>query len=376
MTNALQHVAWEPCLIEPRHDPALEAYARRKLGVPQPAVRYFVDCPWLARAMVDLHPEFGLLMHLDLHLADLISLVVSQENSCRYCYAAVRAMLRIQGMSEARIQRIESDLTRADLGPRPAAAIAFARSQSRSGPPAASEAKQALRDAGFGADEMREIAFVAAATDFMNRASTIPAVPSHGMERLPDRFHIRILRPVISRIMERRRSRGRATPLPAAPAYPFAHLVNAFAGSPIAAALGRTLEEMWASPILPRRSKLLIFAVVARALGCEACAPEIGEALREEGLAASALAQVLTHLDAPELAPIERLLVPFARETIWYEPAPLQRSARALRDQLTGPQILEAIGVMSLANGLCRMGAMVTGPPVGARPSVILPAIE
>jgi alkylhydroperoxidase family enzyme len=73
----------------------------------------------------------------------------------------------------------------------------------------------------------------------------------------------------------------------------------------------------------------------------------------------SALAQVLSHLDAPELDAIERLLVPFARETIWYEPAVLQRRARTLRDHLSSPQLLEAIGVASLANGLCRMGAMV-----------------
>ena len=49
-----------------------------------------------------------------------------------------------------------------------------------------------------------------------------------------------------------------------------------------------------------------------------------------EGLKEATLAQVLTHLDAPELDPIERLLVPFARETIWYEPAPMQRRARRL----------------------------------------------
>ena len=34
-----------------------------------------------------------------------------------------------------------------------------------------------------------------ASVDFMNRASTIPAVPSHPMERMPDRFHVRLLRP-------------------------------------------------------------------------------------------------------------------------------------------------------------------------------------
>jgi alkylhydroperoxidase family enzyme len=93
------------------------------------------------------------------------------------------------------------------------------------------------------------------------------------------------------------------------------------------------------------------------------CAHEVGEVLQGEGLKEAALIQALTHLDAPELDPVERLLVPFARETIWFEPAQVQRRARALRDHLTGPQLLEAIGVAALANGLCRMGAMVLDHP-------------
>jgi hypothetical protein len=106
-----------------------------------------------------------------------------------------------------------------------------------------------------------------------------------------------------------------------------------------------------------------MLAVVARGLACEVCALEVGEALQREGLSAATVAQVLTHLDASELDPVERLLVPFARETIWYEPALVQRRARALRDRLTGPQLLEGIGVAALANGLCRMGAMVLDHP-------------
>jgi alkylhydroperoxidase family enzyme len=140
-------------------------------------------------------------------------------------------------------------------------------------------------------------------------------------------------------------------------------LVKAYEGSPIAPALGQVLEEMWASPHLTRRCKLLMLAVVARGLACEVCAREVSEALQAEGLTESTIAQVLTHLDAPELDPVERLLVPFARETIWFEPAPMQRRARALRDRLTGPQVLEAIGVAALANGLCRMSAMVLDQP-------------
>jgi transcriptional regulator with XRE-family HTH domain len=66
MGNALANVGWESCLIDPRRDRALETYALRKTGVPIPTVRYFIPVPWLARAIVDLHPESGLLMHLDL----------------------------------------------------------------------------------------------------------------------------------------------------------------------------------------------------------------------------------------------------------------------------------------------------------------------
>jgi alkylhydroperoxidase family enzyme len=99
-------------------------------------------------------------------------------------------------------------------------------------------------------------------------------------------------------------------------------------------------------------------AVVARGLACDVCARDVGKALREEGFTEASLIQVLSHLDAPDLDPVERLLVPFARETIWYEPAVIQRRARAIRDRLDSAQFLEAIGVAALANGLCRMGAM------------------
>jgi alkylhydroperoxidase family enzyme len=361
--SALRDVAWEPCLVERRADRALEAYWRRKMGIPNPAISYFAPVPWLARALVDLHPEFGLLVRLDHAVADLVALVVSQENSCRFCYAAVRAMLWSQGMSLARIERVEQDLARADLPARTAAALAFARSQSRSGPPAARAAREALLAAGLGIEEMKEIAFTAAAVDFSNRAHTIPAIPARRLEAMPERLPMRLVRPLLGRFLERHRFRGVATPLDGVPAGPYARLVEAYAGSPIAPALTRVLAGMWASPHLTRRCKLLMLAVVARGLGCDVCAMDVGSALRAEGLGEALLVQVLTHLDAPELAPVERLLVPFARETIWYEPAAVQRRARALREHLADPVLLEAIGVAALANGLCRMAAMVLERP-------------
>jgi alkylhydroperoxidase family enzyme len=361
MASALAHVGWESCLIAPRRDRALESYARHNTGVPFPALRYFTPVPWLARAIVDLHPEFGLLMHLDFHQMDILALVVSQENSCRFCYAAVRVLLWAQGMSEARIQHIEQRLSQADLAPKTTAAIAFGRRQSRGGPHGAQGARQILREAGFNDEEMKEVAFVVGVTDFLNRVNTIPAIPSHTLERMPEQFHMRLLRPLIRRIVEKQRCRGRAAPPERPPTHPYSGLVKAYAASPIAAALGRTIEAMWESPILTRRCKLLMFAVIARGLGCRVYATEIEEALQQEGLDEPAIIQVLSHLDAPELDDVERVLVRFARETIWYEPAALQRRARAVRDRLSETQFIESVGVASLANGLCRMGAAVMG---------------
>ena len=85
MAHALSNVTWEECLLEPRRDRALEAFVREKQGVPNPSVAYFASVPWLARAFVELHPEYGLLQRLDPEVADLVSLIVSQENSCRFC---------------------------------------------------------------------------------------------------------------------------------------------------------------------------------------------------------------------------------------------------------------------------------------------------
>ena len=117
MTSALEQIAWEPCMLRPRPDRAVESYARKRMGLPNPALRYFAPVPWLARAVTDLHAEHGLLIHLDQRIADLVGMVVTQENSCRYCFAAYRAMLWLQGMDRTRIEQLERDLSSGALPP-------------------------------------------------------------------------------------------------------------------------------------------------------------------------------------------------------------------------------------------------------------------
>ncbi len=85
MAYALEHVAWEQPLLEPRPDPALESWARKKQGVSNPSRAYFSPVPWLARGLVDLHPESGLLIHRDQGVSDLVVRAGRTANSSRRC---------------------------------------------------------------------------------------------------------------------------------------------------------------------------------------------------------------------------------------------------------------------------------------------------
>jgi hypothetical protein len=100
---------------------------------------------------------------------------------------------------------------------------------------------------------------------------------------------------------------------------------------------------------------------VARALGCDLSAREAARLAAAEGVEAELLAPILDNLASPNLDDVESLVVPFARETVRYQPAQIQRRARALRQKLTEAQFVELAGVMGLANALCRSAILVDG---------------
>ena len=119
------------------------------------------------------------------------------------------------------------------------------------------------------------------------------------------------------------------------------------------------IDEAWSSPILSARTKALVAAVVARGLGCAHSERETARLLAEGGLAAEELEPILAHLASPRLDRVESVAVPFARETIWYRSAQIQRRARAVQEQLSGAEFLELVGIASYANMLCRLGILV-----------------
>jgi uncharacterized peroxidase-related enzyme len=298
----------------------------------------------------------GKLVHIDIELGDKIGLVVSRDNSCRYCFAASRMLLRMVGFPDARIRRLEEDLLTADLDPRERAALDFARRLSRSNPLLASADLEPLRGAGYSDAAIKELAVTAGFMCAMNRFATFPALPPDRLERLPDHPLVRVLRPFLGRMIRSREARGAPeAPDPALEVGPFSYLVAALEGLPFARSLRQVVDEAWESPLLGRRVKGLVVAVIARGLGCKLSEQEARRLLAEEGVAAGDLEEILTHLASPRLDKAESVIVPFARETIWYRPAPIQRRARAVREVISGPQFLELLGVASLANMLCRL---------------------
>lgn len=356
----LQAIEWEDCLLEPVRNPQAERYVRRTLRMVPHAARFFLDSPWIVRAVVRFDLSQVRLAYVRPDLAELIALVVSQENACRYCYAATRSVLKILGLPEERIRRLEDDMLLADLGRPEKAALEFARRVSRATPLASGLDAEPLLEAGYGVDAIKEITFLAALNVYYNRIATLPALPTAPMEELAEHWYMKMLRPLAARFLRARRKPGRPERLSEEHRTgPFAEFVLALDGLPAAAPLRLLIDDALSSPVLSRRAKALVFAVVGRGLACPVSEREAYRLLQEEGLRPEQVDTILANLSSAELDPVERVIVPFARETIWYRPVQVQRRAREIRERLSREQFIELIGVAALANAICRLSAAI-----------------
>lgn len=354
---AMKDIEWLPPLL-PRHaDAARAARLRQRTGRGHPGAEYLMASDWLPEANADLNLRLFTRVDLDHALADLVGLTVSQENSCRYCFAATRTLLIMVGYPRARIARLEQTLAVEELDEKTRAACAFARRLSRSDPKVSKADVEKLRRVGIEGRAYRELAAVVSLWVYFNRISTIAALPPETWEELPDRWITRLMRPFLAARIDRT-YRVRSGPVPLPPELregACAEAVCALDGLPVAIGLRRAIDAMWKSPGLPQRSRGLMCATIARGLGCETSEAEVVAMLADAGVDRSLVQDVLAHLDAPGLSEAERELVRFARETIWYEPAPLQRKAGRLREQLSEREFVEATATVSMANMLCRL---------------------
>jgi alkylhydroperoxidase family enzyme len=354
---ALAAIEWGECLVPPGPvDPALAADLRRQLGIVPGWLPRLARVPWLARGFAALVGKP--IAYAPPALFDLVSLVVSQDNSCRYCYGAVRSIMKFLGYREEAIVRLERDFHVADLSPVERAALDFARRVSRADPRPTQADFEAVVRAGLEPLAVVEIAAAAVASTFSNRVATLVAFPPEtGLETMVDRPLFRLVRPLLA-------WRMRAKPRPPEPPPepnegPCARVVAALGDSPAAGVLRRVIDDAWASEILPRRTKALMFAVIGKALRCTYSGDEARALLGREGLRPAEFDDILTNLGSARLDAREARLVPFARETVRCQPAVIQRRMREVCEGFGPEEVLETAGIAALANAVCRLSVVL-----------------
>jgi alkylhydroperoxidase family enzyme len=104
---------------------------------------------------------------------------------------------------------------------------------------------------------------------------------------------------------------------------------------------------------------MLMLAVIGRAVGCDHAEDEARAALEPLGLSTADVDEILANLGSAKLDRRDTLLVRFARETVRYQPAVLQRRTRELLPTLSQEEVVEAAGITALANAVGRLSVLL-----------------
>jgi alkylhydroperoxidase family enzyme len=244
-----------------------------------------------------------------------------------------------------------------DLSPRNRAALEFARRISRGNPrPTASDAAE-LHRLGFERAAVAEFAFVATAVLFMNRLATLLALPPEALESMVQSRLFWLVRPLIAW-----QARPRLQPpagLPEPNVGPCAAVVAALDGAPAARFVRGVVNDALGSTVLPLRTKALMLAVIARALGCRQGEADARALLVNADLGSADVDDILANLASPRLDAREARLVPFARETVRYQVGAIQRRMQVVSQGMSVEELLETAGVLSLANAVCRLSVLL-----------------
>jgi alkylhydroperoxidase family enzyme len=347
-------------VLPPVVDPQFSDELRQRFGRDMRGFHYIAQSVWLRNAVVG---NTGVrARHATERLQWLAILVTSQENSCRYCYGAARAYLKMLGLDDGQLDQIERDMKMAGADEKERALLHFCRNLSRSNPRPARSELDALVAAGYSPLTLLEIAFAVAASCFNNRVATFLAWPlERDEEPSPANRDPLLKRVLISFKKLAGQVRPRPAELPPRAALrdgPYSGIVALIDGTDGAPTLEDALKGAFASQVLPVRTKAWVFAVVARGLDCKVCDQVSARLLTAEGVTATAQERILASLAGPELDATERVLLPWVRETIHYQTEVMQRKTRELRGRLDDAVVLEAIGLAALANTCARLGLL------------------
>jgi len=111
--------------------------------------------------------------------------------------------------------------------------------------------------------------------------------------------------------------------------------------------------------VLPGSVKALMFAVVARTLGCRTSEIEARKLLAAEDFSDDEIDSALLTLRSPRLSHRDARLIPWARNTVYYQTAMVQQQTATLATEIGDAAILEAIGVAALANATVRLAMLL-----------------
>lgn len=358
MAQLLNEITWGQSILPSVSDPAWEAEVKRRTGHVSEMDRRAAANPWVREMCVSVVTYGPVAMPQ--RLFRIGALVTAQENSCRYCYGANRAYMRVLGYSESFISRIERDATFAELDDKERAFIAFCRSLARSRPRPMKADYDALVALGFAPLAVTEMALVIAMGCHHNRIGLLSACPpEHGFERMANGFLAPLTRPLLRIAMSMHRPpQPPALDAAALGAGPFGPIVAAAAGVPAATVFRTALDGAFASAVLPRATKALMFAVVARTLGCRASEIEARRLAAAEDFAEAEIETALATLRCPRLSQRDESLLSWVRDTVHYQIAPIQKQTAALAAEIGDAAILEAIGVAALANATVRLAML------------------
>jgi len=361
MAQLLSEIQWSEPIVPAVSDPAWEAEVKRRMGTVAEIYRRIAPLPWLREASLRL--ECYRPVYLSARLANIGAMVTAQENSCRYCYGATRAFLKILGYRESFIDRIERDMQLAELDEREHAFIRFCRNLARSSPRPARAEREALVKLGFPPLAVAEMAFFIALLCFYNRVATLVACPPEAeFERFvsgPLGRVVGLFGPLLRPLMNRRPHAAAEPAHAQAEPLPFDEVIAALDGLPAAELLRWAMHRAFESTVLPRRTKALMFAVVARSLECGYCEGQARQALAGEGFSAEEAEASIASLTSPRLEPFEVSLLNWVRSTVHYVPSTVQEQTRALVQEIGDLRALEAVGMASLANAVVRLAMLL-----------------
>ena len=365
MALLLNEIEWGEPLLPVVPDPAWEAEMKSRGGRPNNVDLRMAPLPWLREFCFSARTYFYSVAVMPERLFSMVAMVVAQENSCRYCYGLNRALLKILGYSEAFIDGVERNMRVAELDDKESAVLAFCRNLARSRPrPARSEA-EALIKLGYSPLAVAEIAACVAGSCFYNRVITMTACPPQDDLERASSGPVEVLKGIAATFMQgiaaRRQLTRQIVPLDAVVLAegPFGSVVATLAGLPAAAGVKAAVDGAFASTVLSRSAKALMFAVVARALDCGRSEAEARKLLRSEGMDDPEIDTALAVLQSKRLAPREAGVLSWTRDTVSYQTPVMQKQTRLLSAEIGDAAVLEAIGIAALANCIVRLAMLL-----------------